>query len=72
MREGAADRVIKDYAQELDAGVIVLGTVARSGISGLFIGNTAESVMEHTQSDVVVVKQADFISPIRSVGSTAV
>ncbi len=71
VREGAADRVINDYSRELDAGVIVLGTVARSGISGLFIGNTAESVMEHAQSDVVVVKQADFISPICSVRSTA-
>ena len=64
LREGAADLVINDLAREMDAGVIVLGTVARSGISGLFIGNTAESIMEHTQSDVVAVKQSDFISSI--------
>lgn len=64
LREGAADIVINDLAREIDAGVIVLGTVARSGISGLFIGNTAESIMEHTQSDVVAVKQSDFISSI--------
>ncbi len=64
LREGAADLVINDLAREIDAGVIVLGTVARSGISGLFIGNTAESIMEHTQSDVVAVKQSDFISSI--------
>ena len=64
LREGAADIVINDLAREIDAGVIVLGTVARSGISGLFIGNTAESIMEHTQSDVVAMKQSDFISSI--------
>ncbi|MCB1644835.1 MAG: universal stress protein [Pseudomonadales bacterium] len=32
LREGAADLVVNEYATEVDAGVIVLGTVARSGI----------------------------------------
>jgi universal stress protein E len=65
LREGPAEAVINDRAAEIGAGVIVMGTVARSGVSGLFIGNTAEAVMEHTQCDVVVVKQADFKSPVR-------
>ena len=65
LREGAAEAVINEQAAAIGAGVIVMGTVARSGVSGLFIGNTAEAVMEHTQCDVVVVKQADFQSPVR-------
>jgi universal stress protein E len=64
LEEGAADQVVNRCASELHAGVIVVGTVARSGPSGLFIGNTAESVMESARSDVFVVKQADFESPI--------
>ena len=62
--EGAAERVVNDLATELSAGLIVLGTVARSGLSGLFIGNTAEAVLEHSNTDVMVVKQVDFKSPI--------
>ena len=36
---------------------IVLGTVARKGISGALIGNTAEGVLESAHCDVMVVKQ---------------
>ena len=60
MREGAPDMVIDEYAREADAGVIVLGTVARRGAAGLFVGNTAEGVLERTNTDVFVVKVPGF------------
>ena len=64
LREGAPEIVVNDYAKEVGAGVIVLGTVARSGAAGLFIGNTAEGVLERTSSDIFVVKQPGFKSPV--------
>ena len=64
--EGTADRVVNKCASEIEAGIIVVGTVARSGFNGLFIGNTAESLMEHARSDVFVVKQEGFESPIKA------
>lgn len=64
VEEGTAEFVINSVASELDAGVVVLGTVARSGVSGLFVGNTAESVLEGSSTDVMVVKQAGFQCPI--------
>ncbi len=64
--EGTADQFVNKCASEISAGVIVMGTVARSGVSGLFIGNTAETVMEQARCDVFVVKQADFESPIKA------
>lgn len=64
VREGAPALVVNEYAEEVNAGVIVLGTVARSGLAGLFIGNTAESVLENSLTDVMIVKQADFQSPV--------
>jgi len=64
LREGAPDIVVNQYAAEVDAGVIVLGTVARSGAAGLFIGNTAESVLERTNSDMFVVKLPNFKGPV--------
>ncbi len=64
VEEGTAEFVINMVSREIDAGVIVLGTVARSGISGLFVGNTAEAVLEGSSTDVMVVKQPDFECPL--------
>ena len=64
LREGVPDLVLNDYGTEVGAGVVVLGTVARRGASGLFIGNTAEAVLEKTRMDMFVVKQTGFSSPV--------
>ena len=62
--EGTPQFVVQEVAKELDAGVVVIGTVARTGISGLFIGNTAEAMLEGSTTDVLVVKAPDFECPI--------
>ena len=64
VEEGTAEFVINNIANDLEAGVVVLGTVARSGMSGLFVGNTAEAVLEGSSTDVLVVKQAGFECPL--------
>lgn len=64
VQEGTASMVVNELARKQDAAVIVIGTVARSGLQGLIVGNTAESVLEASKTDVLVVKQADFRSPI--------
>jgi universal stress protein E len=64
VEEGTAEFVINTAAEELGAGLLVIGTVARRGISGLFIGNTAEAVLEGSSIDILVVKQADFECPL--------
>ena len=64
LREGAPEIVVNEYADEVNAGVIVLGTVARSGAAGLFVGNTAEGVLERSRTDVFVVKQPGFKTPV--------
>ncbi|MBL6690789.1 MAG: universal stress protein [Pseudomonadales bacterium] len=55
--EGSPTYAINQVAKEIAAGVIVLGTVARKGISGALIGNTAEGVLESANCDVMVCKQ---------------
>ncbi len=62
--EGSANTAIPSSARSLDADLLVMGTVARTGISGLFIGNTAEAVFEQIDCSVLVVKPEGFISPI--------
>lgn len=58
--EGPADVVIPQLAAQLDAVVTVLGSVARSGLSGALIGNTAEVVLDVLESDVLVLKPEDL------------
>ena len=63
--EGQAELLVNKLAEQLDAGIVILGSVARSGLTGLFIGNTAERVLEESSTDVMVLKQADFASPLQ-------
>lgn len=56
LREGVPRHILNDYAERVDASVLVLGTVARAGASGLLVGNTAEGVLESAKTDVFVVK----------------
>lgn len=44
--------------------VIVMGTLGRSGIPGLFIGNTAETLLAQVTCSVLAVKPEGFRSPI--------
>ncbi len=57
--EGPAKAVIAQIAHELEAVVTVIGTVARSGLSGMLIGNTAEALLDRVESDVLVLKPRD-------------
>ena len=58
--EGPADILIPQMALQLDAAVTVIGSVARTGLSGVLIGNTAEVVLDTLESDVLVVKPDDI------------
>ena len=43
-----------------------MGTLGRNGIPGLFIGNTAEDVLQATRASVLAVKPEDFASPVEN------
>jgi universal stress protein E len=59
--EGPADALIPRVAQQIGACVTVIGTVARTGISGALIGNTAEVVLDQLSGDVLVLKPEDMV-----------
>ncbi|CAK9885048.1 MAG: Universal stress protein E [Candidatus Erwinia impunctatus] len=60
--EGVPGEVIPKLADELDAGIVVLGSVGRTGLSAAFLGNTAEQVIDHLRCDVLVIKPDSFIT----------
>ena len=69
VEEGPADVLIPHMAHKLDAVVTIIGTVARTGISGALIGNTAEVVLDLLESDVLVVKPDDILDQLEAVVS---
>ncbi|MGQ4275920.1 universal stress protein UspE [Pseudidiomarina sp. E22-M8] len=65
VREGLPEQVIPELAEELDAELVVLGTIGRTGISAALLGNTAEHVIEQINCDLLAVKPAGFESPVK-------
>lgn len=57
---GVASDALPGIAQQLGADLMVMGAIARSGLKRLFIGSTAERVLEGLPCDVLVVKPPDF------------
>jgi nucleotide-binding universal stress UspA family protein len=62
--KGQAQKEIPRLARSLKADLVVMGTVARTGVAGLFIGNTAESILEQIECSVLAVKPEGFETPV--------
>ncbi|CRM16966.1 universal stress protein family protein [Pseudomonas sp. FH4] len=69
IEEGPADVLIPHAAHKLRAAVTIIGTVARTGISGALIGNTAEVVLDALESDVLVLKPQSIIDHLEELAS---
>jgi len=61
---GFPEDVIAEESRATRADLVVMGTVARTGLSGVFIGNTAENIINSLQSPVLAVKPPGFVSPL--------
>ena len=57
--------VIPQLAEDIGAELMVMGTVARSGVSGFLLGNTAEKVLHHAKTSLLTLKPTEFSSPIQ-------
>ncbi|AYA64532.1 universal stress protein UspE [Alteromonas sp. RKMC-009] len=63
--EGLPDIAIPKVTEQLDAELVVIGTVGRTGLSAAFLGNTAEHVIDNLNCDVLAVKPDGFTSPVK-------
>lgn len=55
---------ISRIAMKHQADLITLGTVGRSGVKGIVLGNTAERVLDTCDCSILTVKPDDYVSPI--------
>ncbi len=64
VQQGNPREVIPKCARRLQADLLVMGTVSRTGIAGLIIGNTAEMILDNVRCAVLAVKPPGFVSPV--------
>ena len=62
--KGAPESIIPSLVIEKSINLIVMGTVARTGIAGLVIGNTAERILDSVDCSVLAVKPQGFVTPV--------
>ncbi|WP_419783345.1 universal stress protein [Maridesulfovibrio sp.] len=65
IKHGDPGILIPKYALEKKMDIVVMGSVARSGIAGLLIGNTAEKIAGTLTESLLAIKPAGFVSPVK-------
>lgn len=65
IENGAAVPTILQTIRKRRINLLVIGTVGRSGLSGLLLGNTAESLANSASCSVYAIKPPGFASPLR-------
>ena len=60
--EGYPGAMICRTAEMLKADVVVMGTVARTGIPGILMGNTAEDTIQNLDCTLLALKPRNFES----------
>lgn len=64
--EGEPADAIAGLAEDLNADLVVLGAVHRSGLKRVLMGSTAEDILGSIKCDVLVLKPADFVATLRA------
>lgn len=62
IEHGAIDETIARVATDLQAQLVVMGTVGRHGVNAKLIGNTAEQVLHRLPTDVLALKPESKVS----------
>ena len=63
---GEADDKVPDFVKREKIDILVMGTVARTGIPGFMIGNTAENIAQKLTCSLMALKPQGYISPVKA------
>lgn len=64
LRKGWARKEIPALAKQIQADLVVMGTVARTGVPGFIMGNTAETILNQLDCSVLAIKPPGFVTPV--------
>ena len=62
--KGYPRKNVPELAEKIKVDLVVMGTVARTGLSGFFIGNTAEAILNQLDCSVLAIKPPGFVTPV--------
>lgn len=62
--KGGPRKEIPALAKQIEADLVLMGTVARTGIPGFFMGNTAETILNQIDCSVLAIKPPGFVTPV--------
>jgi nucleotide-binding universal stress UspA family protein len=62
--KGSPAQTIEKFTQEYSVDLIVMGTVSRSGLAGMLLGNTAEQIIDRIECSLIALKPYDFTTSI--------
>ena len=63
--KGLAGPALAEYIEKKKPDIVVMGTVARTGLPGLLIGNTAELVLGQISCSILAIKPKGFKTPVK-------
>lgn len=63
---GQAAMELSKFADNQEVDIMIMGTVARTGIAGFVIGNTTENVIEKLGCSLLALKPRGYVSPIKA------
>ncbi|MEM9057944.1 MAG: universal stress protein, partial [Pseudomonadota bacterium] len=66
LRQGATGDVLNAVVEEIGAGMVVMGAVARGALERVLVGSTAERVLNELKCDVLVVKPDGFSTSVKT------
>lgn len=66
LKSGATEKALSAFIGEGKSSLVVMGAVARNMLKRLFIGSTAERVLDRLDCDVLIVKPDGFESKVRA------
>jgi universal stress protein E len=66
VHQGGTRELLMTLTDQLRADLVIMGAVSRSGLKGLFLGNTAEDVLDRLHCDLLIVKPDEFKAALPS------
>lgn len=64
--KGLPEQAIPDFIEKNSIDILVMGTVARTGIYSFVIGNTAENILQKLSCSLLALKPNGFVSPVKA------
>lgn len=64
--QGAPIELIPAFIDDEKVDILVMGTVARTGLAGFIMGNTAENILQKISCSLWAMKPNGFVSPVKA------